>query len=205
MSAVLAPQSTGYPDDVWDAVRAMWMAGSSANAIAKNEGMPSKQAICVRAKEDGWERVDKVDPALELIPFDGLSDKQRFAITKIAEGLPKHMAAALVGVHRTTLSDWISHDPTFATALQAAIAAKTYRRLKKVEQTEDWKASTWLLERDKDSREDFGAPKQAMPPMNFNVLGHVQVGLDRIEQHAEPSPIEIQPPIPAPSSGPEVG
>lgn len=179
----------GYSDDVWDAVRAMWMAGNSAHSIAQKEGMPSKQAICVRAKEEGWERVDEIDESLELIPFDGLDDRQRFAITKIAEGLPHKHAAALVGVHRTTLSDWISHNPSFATALQAAIAAKTYRRLRKVETTEDWRAQTWLLERDKDSRDDFGAPKVTAPPIaaTFNVLGQVQVGLNRSEQ------IEAQP------------
>lgn len=185
----------GYSDEIWDAVRAMWMAGNSASSIAKKEGMPCKQAICVKAKDEGWERVDEVDESLELIPFDGLTDRQRFAITKIAEGLPKHQAAALVGVHRTTLSDWISHDPTFATALQAAIAAKTYRRLRKVETTEDWRAQSWLLERDKDSRDDFGAPKVFAPPIaaTFNVLGQVQVGLQRSEQLEAPKVIEHEP------------
>lgn len=181
-----------YSADVWEAVRAMWMAGNSASSIAKKDGMPCKQAICVKAKEEGWERIDEVDESLELIPFDGLDDRQRFAITKIAEGLPHRHAAALVGVHRTTLSDWIKNIPAFATALQAAIAAKTYRRLQKVESTEDWRAQSWLLERDKDSRDDFGAPKPIIAPtgqFNFNVLGQVQVGLQRSEQQT----IEAQP------------
>lgn len=183
MSAVLAPNA--YPDAIWDAVRAMWEAGESAYNIERKDGMPTRTAICARVKQEGWKKLNEADAEMELIPFDGLSDKQRFAITKIAEGLPKHHAAALAGVHRTTLSDWISHDPKFATALQAAIAAKTYRRLRKVEQAEDWKANTWLLERDKDSREDFGAPKQAPPAaFNFNVLGHVAVGLERTEPQA---------------------
>lgn len=182
----------GYSENVWEAVRAMWMAGNSAHSIAQKEGMPSKQAICVKAKEEGWERVDEVDESLELIPFDGLTDRQRFAITKIAEGLPKKHAAALVGVHPTTVSDWIKDNPDFAKALQAAIAAKTYRRLQKVEKTEDWRAQSWLLERDKDSRDDFGAPKPVIAPMgqlNFNVLGQVQVGLQRSESEAQSAPL----------------
>lgn len=181
MNRELAP-TTGYPDDVWDAVRAMWMAGSSAHSIAQKDGMPSKQAICVRAKDEGWERIDAVDPVLELIPFDGLTEQQCFAVRKLAEGLPKKHVAALCGIDPTTVSRWLSDNADFAKAAQAAIAAKTYRRLQRVEQAEDWKASSWLLERDKDSRDDFSAPKQAPPAaFNFNVLGHVQVGLDRVE------------------------
>lgn len=184
--------SVTYSPDVWDAVRAMWMAGESASSIGSKEGMPCKQMICRKANNEGWERVDSVDESLELIPFAGLSDKQRFAITKIAEGLPKKHAAALAGVHPTTLSDWISQNTDFANALQAAIAAKTYRRLQKVEKAEDWKASTWLLERDKDSKDDFAAPRGPPPVMaTFNVLGHVQTGIARAEIDVTPQPEQI--------------
>lgn len=188
MSAVLAPNA--YPDTIWDAVRAMWEAGESAYNIERKDGMPTRTAICARAKSEGWQKVNDTDVEMELIPFDGLNDKQRFAVTKMAEGLPKKHVAALCGIDPTTLSRWLSDNADFARAAQAAIAAKTYRRLQRVEKAEDWKASTWLLERDKDSREDFGAPKQAPPAaFNFNVLGHVAVGLDRVDS---PQPTLIE-------------
>jgi transcriptional regulator with XRE-family HTH domain len=180
----------GYNESTWEAIRAMWMAGSSASSIAQKDGMPSKQAICVKAKEEGWEKLDRVDEELELIPFDGLTEQQCFAVRKLADGLPKKHVAALCGIDPTTLSRWLSDNADFAKAAQAAIAAKTYRRLKKVESTEDWKAQTWLLERDKDSREEFGAPKQSPPAaFNFNVLGHMQVGIERA-QTEQPALIE---------------
>lgn len=174
-----------YSDDVWDAVKAMWMAGESATSIGSKEGMPSKQAICVKANEEAWQRVDAVDPGMELIPFDGLTEKQRFAVSKLAEGLRKKDVAALIGVDPSTISDWIKTVPQFAKAEVAARAVKTYRRLRKVEDAEDWRAATWLLERDWDSKSDFAPKYTAATAMNFNILGQVQVGIPRLEQPQE--------------------
>ena len=48
----------------WDAIRAMWEAGDSANSIAKKPGMPSKQAICQHANTEEWQRIDEIDAEL---------------------------------------------------------------------------------------------------------------------------------------------
>jgi hypothetical protein len=177
--------SQGYSADVWDAVKAMWMAGESASSIGQKDGMPSKQAICVRAKDEGWQRIDAIDEGMEIIPFDGLSDTQRIAVTEIARGMPYKDAAARAGVHPTTISDWIKHDPNFAKAKAAAVWVKNSRRIAKVEGSEDPRMAIWLLERDKDSREDFAPKYTQAPAMNFNILGQVQVGIPRIEQEQE--------------------
>jgi hypothetical protein len=67
----------------------------------------------------------------------------------------------------------------------AAKAAKVKRRLDKIDTSPDWRAAGWLLERDIDSREDFVPPNSSrgMTGNTFNVLGHVNLGFDRLDDH----------------------
>jgi len=181
-----------YSEDVWDAVKAMWMAGNSASSIGNKQGLPTKQAICDRIKSEGWERIDKPDESLAVIPFDGLSPQQQIVATKIGQGLTQKDAAAFAGITPETVSVWVKNDPNFLKAKQAAVAVKAARRVKRIEDAEDWRAATWLLERDPDSRTDYGpprAPVPTLPHMMFNVLGQVQVGMDR---SPEPQAITVE-------------
>lgn len=165
----------------WDAVRAMYEAGEAVTVIAKKPQMPSKQAICVRANNENWTRRSEVDQG-ELIPFDGLTDKQRVVVKEVSEGMPQKWAAAVAGVHETTVSDW-KRDPVFANAVLAATGVFAKRQLRKVTDATDWRSGMAMLERHVATRDHF-APANAhkgMTGATFNVLGHVNLGFDRTE------------------------
>lgn len=167
----------------WLAIRAMWEAGDSASSIAEKEGMPSKQAICNHANDEGWTKIDKPPPKLDVIPFDGLSQTQRVVVTEMASGLPQKYAAAIAGVSERTVSLWKAENEAFANAVQAAIGVMAKAQLGKIAQSEDWRSGLAMLERHPATRDDF-APANAQRGMTgttFNVLGHVNLGFDRIE------------------------
>jgi hypothetical protein len=167
----------------WTAIRAMWEAGQAANSIAQNEGMPCKQAICQRAKKEGWERIDGLDVELEVIPFEGLDDRQRVVVTRIAKGLPQKWAAAYAGVSEDTVTRWKQGNEAFAAALQSATAVFVDKQLAKVADSSDWRSGLALVERHPATRGDFAPPNagRGLGQTTFNVLGQVQVGIERIE------------------------
>ncbi len=180
----------------WLAIRAMYEAGDSMSSISRKDGMPSKQAISKRAMDEGWTQVDKpLELQMQVIPFDGLSDKQRVVVTEMAQGLPQKHAAAIAGVNETTVSAWKAESPSFRNACQAAIAVMARAQLGKITKSEDWRSGLAMLERHPATRDDF-APANAQRGMTgttFNVLGHVNLGFDRIEERVkaqEPALIE---------------
>ena len=181
----------------WVKIRALFEAGNGITAIAKMPEMPSKQAISQRAHREEWKRIGQVDPltpSIEMIPFDGLDETQRFVINEIANGSTQRLAANLVGYNEHTITEW-KKDTQFARALLAAKAAKVGHRLQKINRSEDWRAAGWLMERDPDSRDEFMPPNSSkgMTGTTFNVLGHVHVGFDRLEEKSEIPRIEAIP------------
>jgi len=179
----------------WLAVRAMWEAGESASSIAEKDGMPSKQAICNHANEEGWTKIDKLPPSLDVIPFDGLSDKQRIVVTEMATGLPQRHAAAIAGVNEATVSVWKAENPKFLNACHAAVAVMARAQLGKITKSEDWRSGLAMLERHPATRDEFAPAnsQRGIGQTTFNVLGHVNLGFDRLEERsrqAEPVVIE---------------
>jgi len=178
----------------WIPIRAMFEAGDSISSIARHEGYPSKQAISKRSIDEGWTVIDRPPPELTIIPFDGLTEEQRFVVTQVANGATQRLAAQMAGYHETTVSEW-TKDPKVKRALMAAKAAKVKRRLDKIDTSGDWRAAGWLLERDVDSRDEYMPPNSSrgMTGTTFNVLGHVNLGFERLEDKREGLLIE-QPP-----------
>ena len=174
----------------WVKIRALFEAGNGITAIAKMPEMPSKQAISQRAHKEGWERVGQLDQSIEstalVAAMSYLDDRQKFVIQEIANGSTQRLAANLAGCHETTISDW-KLNPKFSMALIAAKAAKVGVRLRKIHQSEDWRAAGWLMERDPDSRDEFMPPNSSrgMTGTTFNALGHVNVGFERAEEQRE--------------------
>jgi hypothetical protein len=179
----------------WLAIRAMYEAGDSMSSISRKEGMPSKQAISKRAMDEGWTQIDKPPPKLDVIPFDGLSDTQRVVVTEMASGLPQKYAAAIAGVSERTVTLWKAENEAFRNAVQAAIGVMVKAQLGKITQSDDWRSGLAMIERHPATRDDF-APANAQRGMTgttFNVLGHVNLGFDRIEERVkaqEPALIE---------------
>jgi len=179
----------------WLSIRAMWEAGDSASSIAEKDGMPSKQAICNHANEEGWTKIDKPPPKLDVIPFDGLSQTQRVVVTEMAEGLPQKYAAAIAGVSERTVTLWKAENPAFSNAVQAAIGVMVKSQLGKIAKSDDWRSGLAMIERHPATRDDF-APANAhrgMTGTTFNVLGHVNLGFDRLEERVrQPEPVVIE-------------
>lgn len=163
----------------WLAIEAMYMTGESPAAIAKLPNMPRKQTIYEYAQKHGWQRLDDV-PKLSVIPFEGLTEKQQIVVTELADGATQKMAAAIVGVSQQTVSEW-KKDLNFRKACMAAVATHAKGQLKKITNSTDWRAAGWYLERNPETREDFAPPNasRGMVGTTFNVLGHVNVGIDR--------------------------
>ena len=182
----------------WVKIRALFEAGNGITAIAKMPEMPSKQAISVKANKEGWERVGQLDASIEstalVEAMADLTDQQRFVIQEIANGSTQRLAANLAGLNEHTISEW-KQGQMFSRALIAAKAAKVGVRLRKIHTSEDWRAAGWLMERDPDSRDEFMPPNSSkgMTGTTFNVLGHVHVGFDRLEEKSEIPRIEAIP------------
>ena len=175
----------------WGAIRAMWEAGEAATSIAKKAGMPCKQAICQRANKEEWQRVDALDAELEVIPFEGLDDRQRVVVTRMAKGLPQKWAAKYAGVSEDTVTRWKQSNQAFAAALEAATAVFVDKQLAKVAESSDWRSGLALVERHPATRGDFAPPNagRGLGQTTFNVLGQVQVGIERLE-NVQPRLIE---------------
>ena len=180
----------------WIAIRAMFEAGDSISSIARHPGYPSKQAISRRSIDEGWTVIDTVPLEMEVIPFDGLSDTQRIVIKEMALGLPQRRAAAIAGVNEATVSVWKA-DPRFLNACHAAIAVMARKQIRKITESADWRSGLAMLERHPATRDEF-APANAQRGMTgttFNVLGHVNLGFDRIEHDHQRIPEVGQLPV----------
>lgn len=177
----------------WLAIRARFEAGDTISSISRSPGMPSKQAISRRSIDEAWTQIDKPPPELTVVNFDGLSETQCVVIKEVANGLPQRHAAAIAGVNETTVTRWKSESECFAKALQAAIAVMARSQLAKIVKSDDWRSGLAMLERHPATREEF-APANAqrgLPGMSFNVLGHVNLGFDRLQElKQEPALIE---------------
>jgi len=182
----------------WIAIRAMFEAGDSISSIARHPGYPSKQAISRRSIDEGWTVIDAVPVEMELIPFDGLSETQRIVIKEVATGLPQRHAAAIAGVTEQTVSSWKADNPKFLHAMHAAIAVMTRKQLGKITESADWRSGLAMLERHPATRDEF-APANAQRGMTgttVNVLGHVNLGFDRILEHTQEPLVGLPEPRP---------
>jgi hypothetical protein len=139
--------------------------------------------------DEGWTQIDKPPPSLDVIPFDGLTDAQRVVVTEVAQGLPQRHAAAIAGVTEQTVSVWKSQSPKFLNAMQSAVAVMARSQLAKITKSEDWRSGLAMLERHPATRDEF-APANAQKGMTgttFNVLGHVNLGFERLEERVTPA------------------
>jgi len=174
----------------WPAIRALYEAGESPAHIEQRPGMPTRQAIHGRIKKEGWIVIGKPDESMKLIDFEGLSVEQQLVIQEVSQGATQRQAAAIAGVHESTVSDWKAENPRFAKAMAAGKAVKVRRRIGKIEESTDWHSQAWLTERDQDSRAEYAPPASSRGTFTgntFNVLGHVSLGIERDEIPALPA------------------
>lgn len=179
----------------WPGIRARWEHGETPGQISRSlGGRPTRQAIDKCAKREDWRRqqisvASITDGALKPF-FDGLSFEQGVVIQKVCEGWTQRMAADYAGVNEATVSRWKKLDK-FVKALSLAIAVKNGNRLKKIEDSGDWRAAMALLERDSDSRGEFAPPSSGRPTTvgnTFNILGKLDLGIQRDRQVIDARP-----------------
>lgn len=72
-------------------------------------------------------------------------------LQSLRAGASRQRAAALAGIHRDTLYEWMKQDPAFSDAIEKAEAFAESRFLARVataaENEKSWQAAAWILER----------------------------------------------------------
>ncbi|CAB4199230.1 hypothetical protein UFOVP1336_21 [uncultured Caudovirales phage] len=72
-------------------------------------------------------------------------------LQSLRAGASRQRAAALAGIHRDTLYEWMKQDPAFSDAIEKAEAFAEFRFLARVataaENERSWQAAAWILER----------------------------------------------------------
>lgn len=178
----------------WGKIKVRLENGESANAIAK-EWPISRQAIEKRAKKEGWGKYAKNEGKAQPINWLQVANATEIAgtriqgseigkrspeniaaiLSKIYEGAPEKVAAQAQGIHPTTLSDWKKKDPVLANVIEMAKSSKVIARIDRIEESSktDWKAASYLLEHDPDSKAEFNKAANSVPP-NLNLLINIE-------------------------------
>lgn len=171
----------GYPKELWAQIRERWESGESAHSICRDEGMPSRPGIEKKARTEGWERhlVTRAETLEVAIPED-MEPRRRRALEIIAQGGLDKDAAAVAHVSPATFTEW-KKDPEFLNWYNAVITATRIEMLDNVRRgaTKDPKHAQWWLQHHPQSRGDFGADKSPTIGNQYNILAHVQTGIDR--------------------------
>lgn len=72
-------------------------------------------------------------------------------LQSLRAGASRQRSAALAGIHRDTLHEWMKQDPAFSDAIEKAEAFAEARFLSRVataaENERSWQAAAWILER----------------------------------------------------------
>lgn len=72
-------------------------------------------------------------------------------LQSLRAGASRQRSAALAGIHRDTLNEWMKQDPAFSDAIEKAEAFAEARFLSRVataaENERSWQAAAWILER----------------------------------------------------------
>jgi hypothetical protein len=181
-----------YPIEVWEKVRALAEADVPMSQIEKMPGMPTKQAISLKAAKEEWalsvdpeneSELDAVFKPLErhLLGRDSPEARQK-VLDILACGGSFELAAALIGMTSQTVRMWRKDDPEFESLCQTANGTGLIRPTRTLMRAtdNDWQAAKYVLERNPLTRSAYAAPSGSMPGnFNFNVLGHLSVGIGR--------------------------
>jgi transposase len=127
----------------WQAIRAEYEQGASLRTLAAKHGVSKTYIIEKRNKEE-WNRPDTDRPTAKQTPPNETStpkkdlstkDKQRLFLEAYAIHANVMLSAREVGIHRTTVYEWLEKDEPFSFAYNQAkedakdvIRAEIYRR-----------------------------------------------------------------------------
>lgn len=168
----------------WLLIKVRYEAGESYGAISRSlGGRPTKQAIGQKALRDKWERVNPGE-TLKRLPvkssaWELLKPEQQLVIQAFALGARTvEEAAARACVSQSTIQRW-KKDDDFGRLCQAARLQARDELVSKVKDfgSREWRPNAWLLERL--WKDEFSAAQQVVHGNTFNVLGSINLGIDR--------------------------
>ena len=147
-----------YSTKLWGEIQLRWLKGESANQISLSlDGHPSRQAISKKAKKQDWIGVVTVTKRHLTSTIQQLGKDtplNRLTILYyISRGVPKYIAAGILGIHRNTLRNWEKADPLFKSQCRQARYLFLGRCAKSIDDhaKKNWRAAAWILERSPDS------------------------------------------------------
>lgn len=168
----------------WPEIEVRYRAGESAYALGKCYDV-SKQAIHKRARKEGWSQPAKVTKAAtngwltmdnwstDLASRDAYSPESAATILEnIKQGATFKLAAAAIGIHADTLTDWRKASPNFWRAIekaQATFALRHVGNIAKAGDKGDWRASDRLLQSHPMTKEDFQDKQSGGVSITFNI------------------------------------
>ena len=146
----------------------------SLTRIAKLHDI-TRPAIAKRAKKHGWKRPEGAPKSptkrtkeialagLAISCIDPTSEVADLIIERVKDCTPIHIAAGAEGISMPDLTAWLDSDPDIAARIDMArheAIATLIRRVREASDRGDVKASQWLLERVKETREEFAPTRQ---------------------------------------------
>ncbi len=167
----------------WREIELAWKGGASPSKLAKQHNV-TRQAIEGRRDRHGWERDEAAAALVETETGQRVTEpatradrriiangkrtiaNMELVLEMLMEGSSVRMAAQRIGMASTTLHDWMKGDQDFARMAAAAEAEAGLQNLEQVRAAGargEWKASAWLLERMRVSREDFAPVPAGVP------------------------------------------
>jgi len=178
-----------YDVEVWEKVRALAEASVPMSQIEKLPGMPTKQAISLKAAQEAWSldinpgdesELDAVYKPLlrHLLGRDSPEARQK-VLDVLAAGGSFELASALCGVTSQTVWRWRKEDEEFESLCRTANGTGLIRPTRTLMRAtdNDWQAAKYVLERNPLTRSAYTSPAGQIGQTTFNVLGHVSVGI----------------------------
>ena len=145
----------------WPLIRRMYTDGQSAYAIAKIEGMPTKQAIQARAKREQWNGVTAISQVIPPLPTTRQDKVTPELVSRVLDHLRNGSTIALAcareGIADGYLRELRKEEPALDSMVRQAQSEFVSRKAREIDTAgeRDWKASAWLLERHPLARDEL--------------------------------------------------
>lgn len=178
----------------WTEIERRYKSGETPYDIAKTYPVKiTRQSIMERAQRHGWDGngpavaaqvpvPQKRTTTLPALTRDTRSAKAReLVIDAVMKGGPLRLAAKRAALSDEFLKVWVSDDPGFRQDVERAKAECVLRKIERVDEAGergDVKADFWFLERDLETRDEFG---QAATRGNGGVNIQVVLNIPRAE------------------------
>lgn len=170
----------------WTVIKADWeKSGDSFRKLGEKYGI-SQQAISKRAKRDGWQEEHGLKRQIRMPNWKklvletevaGYGDARNTGIVKlgdypgvltqilknICKGGTDKLAAEAEGIGEVKWKEWLGKDKRLKELVMWARSIRASARVQAIDAAADrgdWRASSYLLERDPHTRDDFKKPDE---------------------------------------------